>query len=162
MTQKLSQKEAVFSAVTSVLGENGVSVSDSSDVGSLLTKEHRSQVNNILFASFRAGTIELDRTFSDVELRAYVSGLQSNWLRKDSRLNGGAKYAPKNPGSRAGSSDPSLKAMRALRKTLSSESDISEVEAAIATRVSELAAAKSSKVSINVESLPESLRGLVK
>jgi len=42
----------------------------------------------------------------DAKLRSYCSGLQSNWLRKDTRLNGGVKYVAKNPGSRAGSTDP--------------------------------------------------------
>ena len=92
---KMTQKEAVFSATVNVVGEFEGAYTP--------TKEQRAQVNNILFQGFRAETIELDRTYNDSELKAYVSGLQSNWLRKDSRLNGGIKYVPKNPGSRAGS-----------------------------------------------------------
>jgi hypothetical protein len=62
---KLSQKEAVYNAVTSVLGENNISVSEGTDVSTLMTRELRSQVNQILFESFRSGTVQLDREFSE-------------------------------------------------------------------------------------------------
>lgn len=154
---KLSQKEAVYSAVTSVLSENNISVSEGTDVQTLMTSELRSQVNQVLFEGFRKGSIELTREFSDSDLKAYVSGLQSNWLRKDKRLNGGTKYSAQNPGSRIGSSDPSLKAMRALLTTLTSESDRSEVQTAINTRVSEIQASKVKKVQIDASALPAGL-----
>lgn len=159
---KLSQKEAVYNAVTSVLSENNISVSEGTDVSTLMTRELRSQVNQVLFEGFRSGSVELDREYSDSDLKAYVSGLQSNWLRKDKRLNGGAKYSAKNPGSRIGSSDPQLKAMRALLSTLSSESDRAEVQSAIDTRVSEIQASKVKKVTIDTESLPADLAKFVR
>lgn len=159
---KLSQKEAVYNAITSVLSENNISVSEGTDVSTLMTRELRSQVNQVLFEGFRSGSVELDREYSDSDLKAYVSGLQSNWLRKDKRLNGGAKYSAKNPGSRIGSSDPQLKAMRALLSTLSSESDRAEVQSAIDTRVSEIQASKVKKVTIDTESLPADLAKFVR
>lgn len=159
---KLSQKEAVYNAVTSVLSENNISVSEGTDVSTLMTRELRSQVNQVLFEGFRSGSVELDREYSDSDLKAYVSGLQSNWLRKDKRLNGGTKYSAKNPGSRIGSSDPQLKAMRALLTTLSSESDRAEVQSAIDTRVSEIQASKVKKVTIDTESLPADLAKFVR
>lgn len=159
---KQSQKEAVYNAVTSVLTENNISVSEGTDVSTLMTRELRSQVNQILFEGFKSGTIELDRQLSDTDLKGYVSGLQSNWLRKDTRLNGGSKYSAKNPGSRVGSSDPSLKAMRALLSTLSEESDKAEVQAAIDTRIAEIKATKVKKVAIDTSVLPAALQGLVK
>lgn len=159
---KLSQKEAVYNAVTSVLSENNISVSEGTDVSTLMTRELRSQVNQVLFEGFRSGSVELDREYSDSDLKAYVSGLQSNWLRKDKRLNGGAKYSAKNPGSRIGSSDPQLKAMRALLTTLTSESDRLEVQSAIDTRVSEIQASKVKKVTIDTESLPADLAKFVR
>jgi hypothetical protein len=155
---KLSQKEAVYNAVTSVLSENNISVSEGTDVSTVMTRELRSQVNQVLFEGFRSETIELDREFNDSDLKAYVSGLQSNWLRKDKRLNGGAKYSAKNPGSRIGSSDPSLKAMRALLSTLTTDSDRAEVQTAINTRVSEIQASKVKKVTIDTSALPAELR----
>lgn len=145
---KMTQKEAVFSAVKNVCGEQESYVP---------SKEQRAQVSQILFEGFRAGTIELDREYTDTDLKSYVSGLQSNWLRKDKRLNGNVSYVAKNPGSRAGSGDASLKAMRALISTLTSESDKAEVQAHIDARVQEINAGKAKKVSVDFSALPADL-----
>ena len=154
---KQSQKEAVFQAVTNVLTEAGIAVEG--NVQTHMTRELRSQVNNILFEGFRAGSVELDREFSDSELKAYVSGLQSNWLRKDKRLNGNVAYIAKNPGSRAGSGDAQLKAMRGLLSTLTAGTpDYAEVETAISARVSEIAATKVKAKPIDFSALPASLK----
>ena len=158
---KLTQKDAVYNAVTSVLAENNVSV-EGTNASAVMTRELRAQVNQVLFEGFRDGSIELDKEFTDTELKGYVSGLQSNWLRKDTRLNGGGKYSAKNPGSRVGSSDPSLKAMRALLSTLTSEADKAEVQTAINARVSEIQASKVKKVVIDTTALPAALQGFVK
>jgi hypothetical protein len=148
---KTSQKEAVFNAVTHVLG---TSVPDAGAV--VLSSEQRKQVNMILFEGFRAGTIELDREFTDTELKAYVSGLQSNWLRKDKRLNGGIAYTPKNPGSRAGQGDAQLKALRALQKTQTDPAKIAEIQTYINRRMAEIKPS-ASKVEVNVADLPAEL-----
>jgi hypothetical protein len=136
---KVSQKQAVFSAVTNVCSPN--------DDGSFTpTKEQRAQVNLILFEGFKAGTIECEREYTDSELKAYVSGLQSNWLRKDKTLNGGVQYVAKNPGSRAGSTDPQIKAMRLLLSTKSEPSERAEIQAFIDKRVAEIKPAKSTEL----------------
>ncbi len=149
--QKLNQKEAVFAAIVSVTGFVGDGVL-------AITKEQRAQVNAILFESFRAGKIALDREYTDSDLKSYVSGLQSNWIRKDKRLNGGMKYEPKNPGSRAGSTDEQLKAIRALKGQTPKDhphyADIVEAETA---RMSEIAATKVQKT-VDLTALPEALR----
>jgi hypothetical protein len=152
---KQSQKEAVFTAVVNVLAQENISIVEGQPVA--MTKEYRALVNNILFEGFRNGTIELDREFSDSDLKGYVSGLQSNWLRKDKRLNGGIQYVAKNPGSRAGSGDPSLKAMRTLMSTLTTDSDKAEVQAHIDTRLSEIQASKAKSVTIDYSVLPADL-----
>ena len=154
---KITQKEAVFNAVTSVLNENNVEVSEGTDINTLMNKELRSQVNTILFEGFRSETIELDRQFTDSDLKGYVSGLQSNWLRKDKRLNGGIQYIAKNPGSRAGSGDPSLKAMRTLMSTLTTDSDKAEVQSHIDARLSEIQVSKAKSVTIDYSVLPADL-----
>ena len=159
---KLSQKEAVFQAVTSVLTENKISYTEATDIGTIMTRELRGQVNAILFEGFKSETIELDGTRTDSDLKGYVSGLQSNWLRKDKRLNGGNKYSAKNPGSRVGSSDPQLKAMRALLTTLTLEEDRAEVQLAIDARIEQIQSSKVKSVSIDTAALPEELRNLVK
>ena len=147
---KMTQKEAVFQAVQNVCG--------TSDGAYTPSKEERASVNQILFEGFRSGTIELDREYTDSELKAYVSGLQSNWLRKDKRLNGGTQYVAKNPGSRAGSTDPQIKAMRALLGTKSDVSERAEIQAFIDKRVAEIKPAKT--VTINVADLPAELQHL--
>ena len=146
---KLSQKEAVFSAVCSVTGHTGEGVV-------AITKEQRAQVNAILFEGFKNGRIELDREYSDSDLKSYVSGLQSNWLRKDKRLNGGIAYVAKNPGSRQGSTDPQLKAMTALLSTVENEADRAEIQGHIDARRAELQAAKQAKT-VDFSSLPPEL-----
>lgn len=145
---KMTQKEAVFQAVKNVCGEQESYTP---------SKEQRSQVNAILFEGFRSGTIELDREFTDSDLKSYVSGLQSNWLRKDKRLNGNVAYVAKNPGSRAGSGDASLKAMRALLSTLTTEEDKAEVQGHIDARISEINASKKKSVTVDFSALPADL-----
>lgn len=158
---KVNQKTAVYEAIVNVLTNAGVDFEEGMDVKPVMSRELRAQVNQILFEGFRAGRIELDREFDDGELKSYVSGLQSNWIRKDRRLNGSVKYVAKNPGSRVGSTDDQLKALRALKTKLEGEGqDVSEVEGYIAKRVAELAAAKAPQV--DVSALPAELRHLVK
>jgi hypothetical protein len=122
------------------------------------SKEQRASVNQILFEGFKAGTIELDREYTDTELKAYVSGLQSNWLRKDKRLNGNVQYVAKNPGSRTGSSDTQIKAMRALLATKTDVTERAEIQSFIDKRLAEIKPAKS--VEIDISALPVELQHL--
>lgn len=142
----MNQKEAVYSAVISVCGQHEGVYSP--------TREQRAQINLILFEGFRGGKITLDKEFDDSGLKGYVSGLQSNWLRKDKRLNGGVSYVAKNPGSKTGSQDPTIKALRALMSTLTSAKDKAEIQQAIDARVEEL----KPKVQVNINALPEHIR----
>ena len=147
---KMTQKEAVFVAICNVTNHSG-------DGAVVISKEQRAQVNMILFEGFKAGTIEMDTEKSDSDLKGYVSGLQSNWIRKDKRLNGGVQYSAKNPGSRAGSADPALKAMRTLLSTLTTPEEKAEVQAYIDSRVSELAIAKQATI-VDFSALPADLQ----
>lgn len=155
MSNKSTQKEAVFTAVVNVLAQQGIKIVEGQSV--TMTKELRAQVNNILFEGFRNGSIALEGEFSDSDLKGYVSGLQSNWLRKDKRLNGGIAYQAKNPGSRAGSGDPSLKAMRTLMSTLTNEADKAEVQGHINTRLTEIQVGKQKTAVIDYSVLPADL-----
>jgi hypothetical protein len=149
----MKQRDAVYQALENVVGQwDGVCTP---------TKEQRATVNAILFEGFRAGTIELSREYDDTDLKGYCSGLLSNWLRKDSRLNGGVKYEPKNPGSRAGSKDPTIVAMRLLLSSgrVADETERTKIQTMIDARV---AAIKPKTVTINVADLPEELKYLIK
>lgn len=150
MSTKMNQKEATYQAICNVTGHKGDGVL-------VISKEQRAQVNMILFESFRAGKIQLDREFDDAELKQYVSGLQSNWIRKDKRLNGGVQYTAKNPGSRAGTADPSLKALRALMSTLTTDEDKKEVQGYIDARIAEINAAKQ-VATVDYSALPAELQ----
>jgi hypothetical protein len=156
---KVNQKTAVFQAILMVLADKGIDFTEGHNVAEHMTKEVRAQVNAILFQGFRAGDIELDREYSDSDLKAYVSGLQSNWIRKDKRLNGNTVYVAKAPGSRAGSGDTQLKNMKLLLATLTpGTEDYIEVEQCIATRTTEVAAAKAKTITVDFSALPAHLR----
>ena len=161
---KMTQKEAVYTAVVNVLTESEFKIEGTLNEhfapGAPKHKELRGQVNDILFEGFKAGSINYDGAVSaDAELRAYVSGLQSNWLRKDKRLNGNVQYTAKNPGSRAGSTDSQIKAMRMLLATKSDATEKAEIQSFIDKRLAEIKPAKS--VEIDVNALPEELRHLL-
>lgn len=137
-----TQKEAVFAAMCSVFGMT------SFEEKVTPTKEQRGQVNNILFEGFKKGHIQYDGTIpEDSKLKSYVSGLQSNWLRKDKRLNGGVVHQPTNPGSRAGSTDPQVKAMRLLLATKSDPSARAEIQRFIDNRLATIKPTKSVELS---------------
>ena len=154
---KTSQKESVFQAVNTVLEQSDIKI-NGANVAEHMTRERRATVNAILFESFRAGGVELEKEYTDTELKAYVSGLQSNWIRKDKRLNGGVQYTAKNPGSRAGNGDTQLKNMRLLLQTLTPGTpDYKEVEVAIEERMEEIKVSKVKAKPIDFSALPASL-----
>ena len=155
---KQSQKEAVFAAVTAVVNEAGIIVNDGDSFGGVMTRELRAQITSILAEGFNNGSISLDKTFnSDSELRTYCSGVTSNWLRKDPRLNGGVKYQAANPGSRVGHGDAQLKAMRALLNTTQSEEDRVEIQGFIDQRVNEIRASRKPIKQVDFSALPAEL-----
>lgn len=156
---KQTQKDAVFSAVTSVLSEAGVSVNEGENFAPHLIRELRSQVTNILVEGFTSGSVDYDGEVpTGPKLRTYCSGLTSNWLRKDKRLNGNTAYIAKNPGSRVGSSDVQLKAMRALLNTKNEHADREQIQGFIDLRVAEIKASRKPVKEINVSDLPAELR----
>jgi hypothetical protein len=144
----LNQKEAVFQAVINVMGKQ--------DSAYTPDKEQRAQIAAILVEGFKANEISLEKEFDDKNLKTYVSGLTSNWLRKDKRLNGNVTYVASNPGSRQSSGDPQLKAMRTLQSQLTSPADKAEVQAHIDARVAEITLAKVK--TIDLSALPAELR----
>ena len=146
----MKQKEAVYQAITNLFDISG-------DGAVELDRGQKHEVIEVLMQSFKAGKISYDGELPvDKDLRNYCSGLLNNWLRKDSRLNGGVKYEPKNPGSRQGISDPQLRALKALLRSVTDPSDKADIEAYIAARQAELNKAKAPTV--DYSALPESLR----
>lgn len=157
----MKQNDAVFGAVCEVLGQNNFSTKVE------LSKDQQNQVIEIVTNGILNGTVdfstEAKTKYNDYDkVRSYTTGMVNNHLRKDLRLNGGSKYQPKNPGSRAGSGDEQLKALKALRSTVSDPETIQQLDAAIEVRTQEIKATKVKKVEINYDALPEHLRHLVK
>jgi hypothetical protein len=158
MSNKQSQREAVFSTIVSVLADHGVSFQEGTNVQPHMTKEVRAEVSAILVDGFSNGTIELATPYADsAKLKAYTSGLISNWVRKDSRLNGNTKYSAKNPGSRRGSSDPQMKALKALFSQATTDEDKEEIQGYIDERLLVIEAGKKKSTPIDFSVLPASL-----
>ena len=133
----MTQKEAVFQAMVNVCGKY--------DGAYTPTKDQRSSVNVILLQGFRSGEIGYDGDFnslSESDQKAYVSGLQSNWLRKDKRLNGNVQYVAKNPGSRAGSGDAMIKASRILLQTQEDPEKRAQIQEFIDKRLAQIRPAR--------------------
>lgn len=155
-----SQRESVFAAVCQVLGTT------SFNGEAKLTNEQRKEVIDTVAHELNAGDAQLSENarakFDTFEkIKGYSSGLVSNWLRKDTRLNGGDKYEAKNPGSRAGQGDEMLKNLKALRSQLTDSAHIAAVDEKIAERTAEIATSKAKTVSIDINSIPEELRHLI-
>lgn len=165
MSNTFSQKESVYAATKAYLSENNVKHEDGQRVA--LSKEGRRTVIQMVTTAAMAGEMELSaeaqaKYDTTEKMSGYVNGLVSNWLRKDIRLNGGEAYEPKNPGSRAGQGDELIKNLRNFRKTLTEEGHKQAVDKEIAKRQLEIQASKAKKVEIQIDLLPESLRGFVK
>lgn len=163
---KYSQKEAVYAAVTAFLAENDRPFDDAMKVE--LETEDRKTIVAMIVGAIQSGsvdlTVEAAAKYNTAEkMHGYVTGLLSNWLRKDERLNGGEKHSIKEPGSRAGQTDSTVKALRALQRSLSLKEEINMVEEEIQTRLQELKLEKVKKgPAINLDLIPENLRHLYK
>jgi hypothetical protein len=163
-----NQREATFEAIVTVLSNSNVSFTPGSNVKSVLTSDHKKQVRQILINGFKSGTVEHTQDFaktklnSDTELNKYCSGLISNWVKKDNRLNGNVKYQTVNTGTRVGSSDPQVKELRKLLKATAGTAEEKDVNEALNARLAQVKSTKTPKISIDVEAIPENLKHLVK
>jgi len=163
----INQKSAVYVAVCNVLAERGIGFDDGMNAKELLGTDGVKQVKEIVCLGLIQGEVEMTTDsrvkYSTPEaMKEYTSGLVSNHLRKDTRLNGGEKYVPANPGSRTGSSDEVIKELKKLRAVQADNADaVAMIDEAIAARTAELALEKAKTVEIDVSKLPESLKHLV-
>jgi hypothetical protein len=142
-----TQKQIVFELVSTMFSP--------SDSGAyILSKEDRHAVAAKVIAAINEGDVEVKST--KVKPETYVPGMVSNWLRKDSRLNGDVKYTP---GFRKGpNGDPQLKAMRALKAITTDPDKLAVIEQHIARK--ELELARPAAASVDFDSLPEELKAL--
>lgn len=160
-----SQRSAVFAAFMAVMSKHGVEFIAGETIADEVTSpEMRKEIYAILCEGFRKGEIEFKDTPANQEklstpskLNTYVSGLVSNWFRKDQELNGGVKYEAKNPGSRAGSGDPQLKALRLLATKFKGTPKHAEITKHIEARVATIQAEKAKSVTVDLSILDPSL-----
>ena len=163
---KVSQKQAVRNAIFSILGEAGTSfeLNGSVSINEVFNSDMKAKARDILFTGFKTSEIEFKDSFQskvddDTELKKYVSGLLNNWMRKDKELNCGEVYQAKNPGSRAGNQDVTVKELRKLLKVTVKEEDKVAIQTAITSRLAEIKPEKS--VTIDASVIPEHLKHLL-
>lgn len=159
----VNQKTAVTNAVLATFPD--YELGGEVVLSELLNSDIKKQLRAVLFEGFRAGEISMSeeataKAASDTYLTKYVSGLLDNWIRKNPEFNSGGKYITKNPGSRAGSGDESVREMRKLLKTVTDEETRAAIQVAIDERIAEIK--PESVVTINAEALPEHLRQFIK
>jgi len=160
----VNQKTGVYNAVVSFCEAHGLHFEDG--MSFIPTTDQRKAIVEAVALDMEAGEITLSAEaaakYDDLtKLKSYCNGLVSNWIRKDTRLNGNTTYEIKNPGSRAGSGDQVIKELRKLKKTLSNQEQIDAVEDEINSRLSLIQTKKQADVKINMELIPEELRSLV-
>ena len=162
-----SQKVFVCELLVLTLANRGVDYVLNGDVNikDVLTSEDKKLVREIVCEGFESGQISMTEQSKikylgkPKELMKYVNGLVNNWIKKNPEFNNGVKYIPENPGSRTGSGDEQIKAMRNLMKTTNDPEILQEIEDSIQERLLEI---KPDTVEIIVENLPEHLRKFCK
>lgn len=156
--RKFNQKEAVYEAVKQVFGGT-VEFESGMDISSIINSEQRKFAVDALVQGFKDGEIVLFTEFpSEQALRTYCTGLLSNWLRKDTRLNGGGKYAPKHPGRGRAPADAQIKALQALMAQVKDPTEKKEIQQYIDARRTEIGAQASVIKNVDIEALPPGLR----
>ncbi len=158
----ITQKQAVTNAVLSLFPK--FKLGGEVVLKTLLDTENKKEMKSIIFEGFRAKEITYagkeENLADDAYLNKYVAGLLDNWVRKNPEFNAGGIYRTKNPGSRAGSGDESIREMRKLLKTVTDETEKTEIQTAIAARLAEIK--PESVVTVNAKAIPEHLRKFIK
>lgn len=156
----MNQREATVNCILSVLEERGFEyeLNGPTPIAEVLDSNDKKNVREILITMFQQGKIDFKDTTKlsdDKYMKDYVSGLVNNWIRKAPEFNGNAKYAAKNPGSRAGSGDEQIKEMRKLLSTVSDQATKDVIQSHIDARMAEI---KPATVSVNYDAIPADLR----
>ena len=157
----LSQKEAVYDAVKSVLESKGRYLEDGVSVA--LSKDEREDVVVAVTSGIISGSVTFKATARKVhdtpeKIKKYVSNMVGNWLSKDTRLNGGEKHTIKNPGSRGTHGDEVVKNLKILLKNTTDADKVSAINQAIESRLQEVSASKPSKtIKVDYDKISPSL-----
>lgn len=165
----MSQKDAVYKAICEVKG------TEQFDTEVQLSDEERERVKDRVTEMFESGEVGFARE-DDVrdrdEIHKYATGLVSNWLRKDERLNGHTRYEPQthrgeqntktstnqgeqNTRTSSNEGDATLRALRALLSAQTDPNAKRDIQAEIDKRLKEL---RPISQKIDVDALPPHLR----
>lgn len=152
----LTQKESVFQAILEVTGQ------ESFYSAITLSKDEKAKVNNIVTLSIMSNDTDFSADArakypTADKVSGYVNGMITNWLKKDTRLNGDVKYTAKNPGSRAGQGDAVLKELKKLASVTVEPEYKLAIDAAINTRKAEIAKEKATTVIVDISKIPAEL-----
>jgi general stress protein YciG len=94
----LSQKEAVYQATQAILEHKHIDFQDGEDIKDVLgdDMEARRQIRDLVLEALNSGQVAIGESKSEDprSMRAYATGLISNWFRKDRRFNGNQRYTP--------------------------------------------------------------------
>jgi hypothetical protein len=159
-----NQRSATVNVLLAVLKESGIEYQLNGDtpIKDVLTPQHKEKARAIICQMFVNKQVSYRPDFQakvddPAELRKYVGGLINNWIRKAKEFNGGETYKPKNPGARAGTSDPQVRELKKLLAKVKGTAHEAKVQTAIEARLEEIRP----KVKINVALLPDDLKDLI-
>ena len=157
----MKQKDATISTVLNVLADRGVVYEMNGPVilKTIFSPDDRTKAIDELCAMYTRGEYEITTKPSEAELRKYVSGLLTNWVSKYDGFNSGVKHAIKNPGSKAGQGNATVKALRAMLESDKYESARADIQVALDLELAKTRVKTEAK--IDASFLPESLRHLV-
>jgi hypothetical protein len=143
---KVSQKDAVFNAVISVLTDSKITFElYKTKFKKLLNYEHRLIISKILFDGLKNKQIEIKSAKTDKQLSQYAAKIQSNWLQKDLRLNGKMRPILELKQHKIEKEDAQIKALLKFRQTLVKKRDIEEIDIIIQFRLQQMENAKKIK-----------------
>jgi hypothetical protein len=161
-----NQRSATVDVILNVFEQDGVDFELNGETNAIdiISPAQKQRVKAVLFNAFKTKQVAYKPSFqykvdNDTELNKYIGGLINNWLRKAPELNGGQKYEPKNPGSRAGSGDAQIRELKKLLKKVAGTEHESKVQEAIQARIAEIK--PEAQVTIDASLLPEGLQDLV-
>lgn len=168
----LNQREGVYVTIMNFLADQGINFDDgqAQTAQEILGKTGRKAVVELICFGLLGNEIEMksearSKYSTEASMMKYASELVSNWLRKDPRLNGGEKYVPANPGSRAGTGDSMIKELKKLRTVQEQAGNteaVTMIDDAITARTQELGLEKAKVIEIDTSKLPAHLIHLVK
>ena len=156
----MSQKETVFNTIVSYCADKKIKREGKLTT---LTKEQKGEVVGLMVELTKQGVVEVKSEKERKDLKKYWNGCVGNWLKKDTRLNGGDDYKPKTKkGPRVSGEVRELTKLLDAVKLGGNEEAVAEVTKELDKQLLKESAAKSKDDAVNPELIPKSLRKFIK